>query len=98
MGNPFAAIETALAGTVGALSNATARISGQLIDGIFDSRYSNSLDISSTAPAFTCATDALPAGIAYGMTVSITYKGTSSAYTLGEIAPDGAGITTMVLK
>ncbi|MCU0919674.1 MAG: hypothetical protein MUF16_04965, partial [Burkholderiaceae bacterium] len=93
------ALETTLnSATVGALSNATARIAGRFVDGIYDSAYINRLDMASSGPAFTCVSDDLPTGTAYGSTVSITYKGTTTAYTVAAVQPDGAGMTVLLLK
>ena len=61
MGNPFAALESAInCATLGVLNNATARIGGVSINGIFDDNYVNRLDMASSGPAFTCLTE-LPA-------------------------------------
>ncbi|MCU0810111.1 MAG: hypothetical protein MUE59_03595 [Thiobacillaceae bacterium] len=61
MGNPFAAIESAInCATLGVLNNATARIGGVSINGIFDDNYVDRLGMASSGPAFTCLTE-LPA-------------------------------------
>jgi hypothetical protein len=61
MGYSFAALESAInCATLGALNNATARIGGVSINGIFDNNYVNRLDMASSGPAFTCLTE-LPA-------------------------------------
>jgi hypothetical protein len=99
MGNPFAALETAInSATLGAVGNATARIAGVFVDGVFDSQYVNRLDMASAGPAFTALTASLPTGTAYGTTVNVTYKGTTAAYTVAEVQNDGTGMTVLLLK
>ena len=94
MGYSFAALETAInSATLGAIGNATARIAGCFVDGVFDSQYVNRLD-----PAFTVLTTSLPTGTAYGTTVNVTYKGTTAAYTVAEVQNDGTGMTVLLLK
>lgn len=61
MGNPFAALESAInCATIGVLNNATARIGGVSINGVFDDNYVDRLGMASSGPAFTCLTE-LPA-------------------------------------
>jgi hypothetical protein len=99
MGYSFAALETAInSATLGAIGNATARIAGCFVDGVFDSQYVNRLDIASAGPAFTTLTASLPTGTTYGTTVKVTYKGTTAAYTVAEVQNDGTGMTVLLLK
>lgn len=98
MSNPFAAIETALNAMPSVLSNATARIAGVFVDGVFAAEYVNRVGIASDGPAFTCRTSDLPAGVAYGTAVVVSYKYLTSSYLVAEVQADGAGVTVLLLK
>jgi hypothetical protein len=97
MSNPFASIETALNAMPSVLSNATARIAGVFVDGVFAADYVNRMGIASDGPVFTCRTSDLP-DVAYGSIVAVSYKSTSTAYTVAEVQADAAGVTVLLLK
>ena len=98
MVNPFAAIEDSLnRASSAALANAEAQWQGVCCLGIFSAIYRDALGMVSSAPRFTCLDNDLDA-MAPGDTLTVTYRGLSTAYLVREIQPDSTGMTTLILE
>ena len=90
----FASIESSInAATLGALGNASMIWSTATIPVIFDANYADPLGMAGNQPRATCASSLITA-----LTVSTAVSINSVNYTVSGIEPDGAGITTLVLR
>ena len=96
MSNPFASIERTINDAVSrALCNATARISGVAVSGVFRDGYAEGISgiASGTSPTFDCLEDDLPT-IGTGDTVRIG----ADPYTIANVHPDGTGWVSLILR
>ena len=94
MPTPFALLESRLNSVaVAQLANVTATIAGLPVDGIFDNKYIETLDIVGTVPVFTCLT-ATVGSVVRGNTVTIR----TVNYVVRDIQHDGTGMTDFILK
>lgn len=97
MPTPFAALEARVnAVSLAKTANATALIGGVSVDGIFDGADTVSgggLGMADTSPKFTLATASVPPSW-HGL--PFVCRGVS--YTVVDHAPDGTGISVLVLE
>jgi hypothetical protein len=94
---PFAALEARTAAAVLArLANVEATIGITTVSGIFDAPSNNALNdfVTGNSPTFLAQSSTLPA-ITIGIT---TLTMAVTVYTIAEVRPDGAGMTTLVLE
>jgi hypothetical protein len=90
----FADLESTLnAVTLASIGNATLDWSGADISGVFDATYRDTAGMANSAPQFRCLTTAHA-----GMTVGAAATINGTAYTVQAIEPDGAGMSTLVLR
>ena len=94
----FAGIETSLnqiAST--ALANARAQWRGIQRSGVFSAAYRDALGMVASGPRFTCHDDDLDT-LAAGDSLTVTYRGSATVYTIREVQPDGTGMLTLILE
>lgn len=98
MPSPFAALETRVNSAVfNRLSNVECVLSGITVSGIFDQAYdvagAGLSGLSSSTPAFTLPTSAVPAS-PVGMALAV--RGVN--YAVAEHQPDGSGLSVLILE
>ena len=74
----------------------SATILGSEVNGIFNNGYTeadvSTYGVQASDPTFTAKSADIPSGAAKGVAISITGQG---AWTIKDMQPDGAGITTI---